>query len=81
MSQAQAGYPRAMNKPSIKKIAARKAARAAAKHTAHGTASRLRREPMRTVTLLAIGSAIGALAGWILAHSGSKAAPSLPADL
>lgn len=46
--------------PSIKKALARKAA----KHTARGTASKLKRNPLRTATLLGIGGAIGALAGW-----------------
>lgn len=49
----------------IKKSLTRKAAKVAARHTAHGTASKLRREPMRTVTLLGLGSAIGAAAGWM----------------
>lgn len=49
----------------IKKSLARRAAKAAAKHTAHGTASKLRRDPVRTITLLGVGSAIGALAGWM----------------
>lgn len=50
---------------SIKKSLTRRAARAAAKHTAHGTASKLRRNPMRAATLLGLGGAIGAVAGWI----------------
>ena len=49
----------------IKKTLARKAAKTAAKHTAHGTASKLRRDPMRTATLLGVGGAIGAVAGWV----------------
>ncbi|HET9196634.1 MAG TPA: hypothetical protein VFN92_00060 [Solirubrobacterales bacterium] len=57
--------------PSIKKLAARKAAKAAAKHTAHGTASKLRRNPVRVVTLLGLGGAIGAVAGWIAGRTAS----------
>ena len=53
----------------IKKSLARKATKAAAKHTAHGTASKLRRDPLRTVTLLGVGSAIGAVAGWMAGRS------------
>jgi ferric-dicitrate binding protein FerR (iron transport regulator) len=53
----------------IKKTLARKATKAAAKHTAHGTASKLRRDPMRTVTLLGLGGAVGALAGWMAGRS------------
>ena len=49
----------------IKNSIARKAAKAAVKHTAHGTASKLKRDPMRTATLLGIGGAVGGLAGWV----------------
>ena len=51
--------------PAIKKALARKAAKTAAKHTAHGTAAKLKRDPMRTATLLGLGGAIGAVAGWM----------------
>jgi hypothetical protein len=57
---------------SMKKVVARKAAKATVKHTAYGTASRLKRSPMRAVTLLAIGALIGVLAGWLLARGGSS---------
>ncbi|HEX6780394.1 MAG TPA: hypothetical protein VF125_00025 [Solirubrobacterales bacterium] len=49
----------------IKRTLTRKAAKSAAKHTAHGTASKLKRNPVRAVTLLGLGGAIGAAAGWI----------------
>lgn len=55
--------------PAIKKTLARKAAKSAAKHTAHGTASKFRRSPARTVTLLGLGGAIGAVVGWVAARS------------
>lgn len=55
--------------PAIKKSVARKAAKAAAKHTARGTASKLRRDPMRAVTLLGLGGAIGAVVGWVAGRS------------
>jgi hypothetical protein len=64
---------------SVKNTLARKAAKAAAKHTAHGTASKLRRDPMRTATLLGVGGALGAVAGWMAgrtAASGSAGAAS-----
>jgi hypothetical protein len=54
---------------SIKGKLARKAAKSTAKHTAHGTASKLRREPARVVTLLGVGAAFGALAGWMIGRS------------
>ncbi|HEV2857301.1 MAG TPA: hypothetical protein VGW80_02730 [Solirubrobacterales bacterium] len=54
---------------SAKNTVARKVAKAAVKHTAHGTASKLRRDPMRTATLLGVGGALGAAAGWMAGRS------------
>jgi hypothetical protein len=59
--------------PAIKKIVARKAAKTAAKHTAHGTVSKLRRDPVRVVALLGLGGAIGAVAGWVAGRSAANA--------
>jgi len=64
-----------MKKPSVKKIAARKAAKATAKHTAHGTAAKLKRDPLRTATLLTIGSIVGAMAGWLFARGSRRVEP------
>lgn len=61
--------------PAIKKTIARKAAKAAAKHTAHGTASKLKRDLVRAVTLLSLGGAVGALAGW-MAGRGATGQPT-----
>jgi hypothetical protein len=58
----------------IKKTLARKAAKAAARHTAHGTASKLRRDPVRAVTLLGLGGAVGAVAGWIAGRTATGTA-------
>ncbi|HVD41711.1 MAG TPA: hypothetical protein VNC16_12010 [Solirubrobacterales bacterium] len=55
----------------IKKNLTKKVAKAAAKHTAHGTASKLKRDPMRAATLLGLGGALGAAAGWMAARSAS----------
>jgi hypothetical protein len=54
---------------SIKNTVARKAVKATAKHTAHGTASKLRRDPMRAMTLLGLGGLLGAVAGWLAART------------
>jgi hypothetical protein len=54
----------------IKKKIARKAVKSTAKHTAHGTASKLKRDPLRSATLLAVGCVVGALAGWTLTRVG-----------
>ena len=45
----------------IKRRVARRAAKAAVTHTAHGVASKARRRPLRSTTLLGVG----ALAGWL----------------
>jgi len=58
----------------IKKTLARKAAKTAAKHTAHGTASKLRRDPLRTATLLGLGGAVGGVAGWMAGRSATGTA-------
>lgn len=68
--------------PSLKSTVVRKAAKAGAKHTAHGTASKLKREPMRTGTLLAIGAAVGALLGWLAARSNNASpVPASPSPV
>jgi hypothetical protein len=55
--------------PEIKKLIARKAAKSAVKHTARGTASKVKRSPVRAATLLGLGGAVGALAGWRVGRS------------
>jgi hypothetical protein len=50
---------------SVKKALARKAAKATVRHSAHGAASKLRRDRVRTATVFGFGVAIGALAGWM----------------
>jgi hypothetical protein len=60
------GYPAPMQ--SLKKALARKAVRTTAKHTARGTVSKLKRRPVRSSALLALGAVGGVLAGWRLAR-------------
>lgn len=61
----------------LKAMLARKAVKTTAKHTVHGTASKLRRDRMRTATLLALGALIGAAAVWLLGRlGGSNRAPA-----
>jgi hypothetical protein len=60
----------------IKNTLARKAVKATAKHSARGTASKLRREPMRAMTLLGLGGAVGAVAGWIAGRAAGTASVS-----
>ena len=64
----------------IKKALARKAVKSTAKHTTHGAASKLKREPLRAVTLLALGALLGLAAGWGLARvSATEPGGSQPA--
>lgn len=48
----------------IGKTVGRKAAKATFRHSVHGFASKAKRKPLRSVSLLSAGGAIGALAGW-----------------
>jgi hypothetical protein len=61
---------------SIKKAVARKAVKSTAKHSAYGTASKLRREPLRATTLLGLGGLFGGVAGWLAARTGSSSSSS-----
>lgn len=60
---------------SIKAKLARKAVKTTAKHTAHGTASKLKRNPARAATLLGLGAAIGGFTGWLIGRTASPASP------
>jgi surfactin synthase thioesterase subunit len=64
----------------IKKKLARRAVKSTAKHTANGAASKLKREPLRSATLLSIGCALGAFVAWALAarSSGEPAEAGAP---
>jgi hypothetical protein len=61
---------------SIKQTLARKAVKSTAKHTAHGASSRLKRKPLRTTTLLAIGCAVGVVADRLVGRMAAGPAPS-----
>ena len=60
-----------MSNSSLKSKAVRKAAKTTAKHTARGTAAKLKRDPMRTGTLLALGGVVGFFAGRLSSAPGS----------
>jgi len=55
---------------SVKTKLARQAVKTTAKHTAHGTASRFTRRPLRSITLLALGAIVGGIVGWLIGRSG-----------
>ncbi len=58
----------------IRNTIARKAVKATAKHTARGTASKLKRDRIRAATLLGVGGALGVAAGWFAGRSATGAA-------
>lgn len=63
----------------IKKVIARKAVKSTAKHTAHGAAAKLKRQPVRSAVLLGVGCVTGGLAGWALGRSAGSAPAGGPA--
>jgi hypothetical protein len=52
----------------------KKAAKTTVRHSAHGLASKAKRKPLRSVSLLSIGGGIGALAGWLAARKTARPA-------
>jgi hypothetical protein len=58
----------------IKSTLARKAVKSTARHSARGTASKLRRDPVRVITLLGLGGVVGAAAGWVVGRSAAGTA-------
>jgi hypothetical protein len=62
----------------IKRKLAGKAVKSTAKHTAHGTVSKLKREPARGLTLIGLGILAGALVGWLLGRGGSTGGSAGP---
>ena len=58
----------------MKRKLARKAVKSTAKHTAHGTAMKRKRRPLRTATLLGLGAAVGAVAAWLLGRGSGEPA-------
>lgn len=63
--------------PSIKKTLTRRAVKTTARHTAHGTASKLKRNPVRAMTLLSLGGVVGALGGWIAGRGAAERSTGL----
>lgn len=55
--------------PSVKRSIVRRAVTATAKHSAHGTASKVKRQPARAATLLGLGCLVGGVAGWALGRA------------
>jgi hypothetical protein len=71
---------------SVKTKLARQAVKTTAKHTAHGTASKFTRKPLRSITLLALGAIAGGIVGWLIGRSGGdepfeRVAPAGPTSV
>jgi hypothetical protein len=54
----------------------KKATKATVRHSAHGLASKAKRRPLRSVSLLSAGGIVGAVVGWF---AGRKTASPKPA--
>ncbi|MEV4420192.1 BON domain-containing protein [Patulibacter sp. NPDC049589] len=52
----------------VTKKAARKAAKMTVKHAAHGTASKVKRRPIRSVTLIGVGAFLGGAVSFVIAR-------------
>ncbi len=61
------------------KYLGRKAVRATLRHSVRGTASKARRNPPRTVTLLSVGAILGAIGGWLLGRRSGSGGDPFPA--
>jgi hypothetical protein len=53
--------------------AGRKATKATVKHSARGVASKAKRQPLRSVSLLSVGGALGAAIGWFAGRKTASA--------
>ena len=51
----------------------RKATKATVKHSARGLSSRAKRQPLRSVSLLSVGGAVGAALGWFAGRKTASA--------
>lgn len=52
----------------LRRTIGKKATKATVSHSVHGVAAKAKRKPLRAVTLLGLGGAIGAGLGWTLAR-------------
>jgi hypothetical protein len=51
----------------------RKAAKATVKHSTRGLSSKAKRQPLRSVSLLGLGGAVGATVGWFAGRKTASA--------
>ena len=52
----------------MRKKFGKKAAKVTVRHTARGVTAKAKRQPIRSVTLLGTGAAVGAIGGWLIGH-------------
>jgi hypothetical protein len=52
----------------------KKATKATVRHSVRGVASKAQRKPLRSATLLSLGGAFGAMAGWLAGRKTAKPA-------
>ena len=50
----------------LSRLVGRKAAKATVKHSVHGATAKAQRRPLRSITLLLVGGALGLTAGWMV---------------
>lgn len=55
------------------RAAGKKATKATVKHSARGLSSKAKRQPLRSVSLLSLGGAVGATVGWIAGRKTASA--------
>jgi hypothetical protein len=59
--------------PKLGRTIGKKATKATVKHTARGLSSKAKRQPLRSVSLLSVGGAVGATLGWFAGRKTASA--------
>jgi hypothetical protein len=59
--------------PKLGRTIGKKATKATVKHTARGLSSKAKRQPLRSVSLLSVGGAVGATLGWLAGRKTASA--------
>jgi F0F1-type ATP synthase assembly protein I len=59
--------------PKLGRTIGKKATKATVKHSARGLSSKAKRQPLRSVSLLSVGGAVGATLGWLAGRKTASA--------
>jgi hypothetical protein len=59
--------------PKLGRTVGKKATKATVKHSARGLSSKAKRQPLRSVSLLSVGGAVGATLGWLAGRKTASA--------